>query len=218
GIMYGMGSYTLSQSIDSTPEEAEAIIEDFFVKYPSVKSFIEFTHDEAENQEYVETMFGRKRRFVGHKQIAKRYKLAEKKVVDRLGYVPSNIWQEELPYKIKREFWDVAGIYNVVNRKSVNTKIQGTSADIMKMAMIRVHRICKKYGFKLLATVHDEVLLEVPENISQEQIAELEEAMIGVVNLRVPLKTDIEFMYRWGMGIDKQAWFDGERPVREIQM
>lgn len=218
GIMYGMGSYTLSQSIQSSPEEADEIIADFFIKYPSVKAFIDFTHDEAEKNEFVETMYGRKRRFQGHRVIAKRYKAVAKKIEDFLGYIPTNIWGEDLPYKLKKDFWDVAGIYNVVNRKSVNTKIQGTSADLMKLAMIRVSKVAKKHGFKLLSTVHDEVLLEVPESITQEQVAELEEAMIGVANLRVPLKTDIEMQYVWGMGISSAEWFSGKVPDRKVQM
>lgn len=216
GIMYGMGAFTLSQSIGSTTEEAEQLIQDFYETYPQIKAFIDETHAEAERQEYVETMFGRKRRFVGHRQIAKRYKAVSNKIISILGYVPSQIWGEELPYELKKEFWEVSGDYHVVNRKSVNTKIQGSSADIMKMAMIRVQNVCKKYGFKLLATVHDEVLLEVPEEITVEQLAELEEAMLGVVQLQVPLKTDIEFCYVWSEGVSKAEWFAGKRPSRRV--
>jgi DNA polymerase I len=214
GIMYGMGAYTLSESIDSTVEEAEQIIKDFYKTYPDIKAFIDKTHKEAEEQQYVETMFGRKRRFIGHRQVAKKYKALEKEIIRRLGSVPSNIWSTDLPYELKAEFWEVSGPYHVVNRQSVNTKIQGSSADIMKMAMIRVNKVAKKYGFKILATVHDEVLLEVPETITREQIAELEDAMINTVNLKVPLKTDTEFMYRWGMGISKDEWFSGKRPSK----
>lgn len=216
GIMYGMGAYTLSQSIQSTVEEAEQLIEDFYETYPDIKAFIDMTHEEAATGEFVETMFGRKRRFIGHKQIAKMYKAVAKKVYDVLGYVPSNIWREEIPYNLKQEFYKYSGVYQAVNRKSVNTKIQGTAADIMKKAMIRVDKVVKKYGFKMLATIHDEVLLEVPETITLDQVAELEEAMIGTVQLKVPVKTDVEFSYRWGSGISKNEWFKGERPVREV--
>lgn len=214
GIMYGMGAFTLSQSIGSTTEEAEQLIKDFYETYPQIKAFIDETHAEAERQEYVETMFGRKRRFIGHRQKARRYKEVERRVVEILGRVPTQIWSEELPYELKKAFWEVSGDYHVVNRKSVNTKIQGSSADIMKKAMIRVQEVCKKYGFKLLATVHDEVLLEVPETITLEQVTELEHAMTGVVQLKVPLKTDTEFCYVWSEGISKAEWFSGKRPPK----
>lgn len=211
GIMYGMGSYTLSQSVQSSVDEAEKLIEDFFKTYPTVKQFIDETHLEAEKNEFVETMYGRKRRFVGHKQNAKRYKEVAQKIKNILGYIPSNIWGEELPFKLKRDFWDVAGSYNVVNRKSVNTKIQGTSADLMKLSLIAVREICEKYGFLILGTVHDETLFEVPEHATQEQIEELENAMLGVVNLDVPLKVDTAFMHRWGEEVSKSDWFAGVR-------
>jgi DNA polymerase I len=228
GIMYGMGAFTLSQSIGSTTEEAEQIIEDFYVTYPDIKDFIDLSHKEAEEQEFVETMFGRKRRFVGHRIIAKRFKAVTRKISELVGYEVTNFkkvldedrsrdWDDKLiPFPIVREYWDVQGLYHVTNRKSVNTKIQGSAADVMKKAMLRVWAVCNKYGFLMLATVHDEVLLEVPEDITLEQVAELEEAMIGTVELQVPLKTDVEFSFRWGSGISKKEWFEGNRPAREV--
>jgi DNA polymerase I len=228
GIMYGMGSFTLSQSIGSTEAEARKLIQDFYETYPAIKAFIDFTHEEAELQEFVETMFGRKRRFVGHKLLAKRYKAVTKKINELAGFNVSDFrtvfaedrkrdFQDRIfPYPVIREFYDVSGLYQVTNRKSVNTKIQGSAADIMKKAMLRVQKVCKKYGFKMLATVHDEVLIETPEDITLEQVAELEEAMVGTVELAVPIKTDVEFSFRWGSGISKKEWFEGKRPEREV--
>lgn len=215
GIMYGMGAFTLAQNIQSTVEEAEQIIDDFFKSYPKVKEFVDQTYKEAEEQEYVETLFGRKRRFIGHKRIAKRYKAVAEKIKRILGYIPSQIWSEEaLPYDLKKEYWEVAGAYHAVNRQSVNTKIQGTSADLMKKALIAVSKVCNKYGFRVLATVHDEIIFEVPESITPEQLAELENAMLGVAKLDVPLKCDVEFMFRWSVGVGKDEWFAGVRPAK----
>ena len=213
GIMYGMGSFTLSQAIQDTVEVAEQLIEDFYEGYPTVKEFVESTHLEAEEQEFVETMFGRKRRFVGHKMVARQYKKIAKEIVAILGYLPTRIWdEEELPYRLKMAYWKISNEYHGVNRKAVNTKIQGSSADIMKLALISVWAVCKKYGFLILATIHDEILFEVPEDVTESQIEELNQAMLGVVNLEVPIKCDGEFMYRWGSGISRTAWFEGERP------
>lgn len=230
GIMYGMGTYTLAERIESTEEEAEAIIKDFFETYPAVKKFIDETHAEAERQEFVETMFGRKRRFVGHRQIAKRYHAVCKRIDEIAGYHVENIskflredrkrdYEERLvPYSVVREYYEVSGQFGVVERQSVNTKIQGSSADIMKKAMIRVYEVCKKYGYKILATVHDEVLIEVDENITLEQVEELENAMLGAVELRVPLKCDTDFMYRWGVLVSKSEWFAGKRPAKDADI
>ncbi len=224
GVMYGMGAYTLSGSINSTVEEAEALIADFFATYPSVKKFVEDTHEEAARQEFVETMFGRKRRFVGHRQAAKRYKDICERINACVGYKVENYrkalredrkrdYSERLiPYPVAKAFYEIAGDIGAVERRSVNTKIQGSAADIMKMAMIKIYELCLKYGYKILATVHDEVLIEVPEDISEERVTELESAMLGVVSLKVPMKVDTEFMYRWGAGVGKNDWFSGVRP------
>ena len=226
GIMYGMGTFTLSQAIQDTEEVARQLILDFYEGYPAVKAFVESTHKEAEEQEFVETMFGRKRRFVGHKQIAKRYHAVTKKINQLAGYVVTDFRSEFkadrerdredriYPWNVIREFYDVSGIYNVVNRKAVNTKIQGSSADIMKLAMVAVWAVCKKYDFLILATIHDEILFELPEDVHESQIEELNEAMLGVVQLEVPMKCDGEFMFRWSEGIGKKDWFEGVREYK----
>ena len=80
------------------------------------------------------------------------------------------------------------------NRIAMNTPIQGTAADIMKLAMINVYRKLQeeKLKSKIILQVHDELLLEtVPEEIEQvKQI--LKQEMENVIALKVPLKVDIE--------------------------
>ena len=79
------------------------------------------------------------------------------------------------------------------NRIAMNTPIQGTAADIMKLAMIKIYNKLneKNLKSKIILQVHDELLLEVlPEE--KEQIIEiLKEEMENVINLKVPLKIDI---------------------------
>ncbi|MGG3644613.1 DNA polymerase [Bacillus wiedmannii] len=213
GIMYGMGSKTLSENVGVSQTTAEQYIDDFFEAYPKVKKFIDDTHDFADENEYVETMYGRKRRFPKHKEIAKRYQSILKKVVRILGREPKFIWNEDLPYKLKAEFWEVSGQYSIVARQTVNTRIQGSAADILKKAMIEVHSYCerrtKETGrkYRILATVHDELLIEVPDDISREEIHFIEDLMKNIVNLRTPMKVDAEIIQRWGEGMDVDTWF-----------
>ncbi|PEM65277.1 DNA polymerase [Bacillus pseudomycoides] len=213
GIMYGMGSKTLSENVGVSQETAEQYIDDFFEAYPKVKKFIDETHDFADKNEYVETMYGRKRRFPKHAEIAKRYRAVLKKVVHKLGREPKFIWNEKLPYKLKQEFWDVSGLYSIVARQTVNTRIQGSAADILKKAMIKVHAYCERRTeetgriYRILATVHDELLIEVPEDISREEIHFIEGLMKNIVNLRTPMKVDAEIIQRYGEGMDVDSWF-----------
>ena len=77
-------------------------------------------------------------------------------------------------------------------RIAINTPVQGTAADIIKAAMIRVHRLLQeKYPkTKLILQVHDELVLEVKTGDLDCVRLDVEDAMANVVNLRVPLSVD----------------------------
>lgn len=84
-------------------------------------------------------------------------------------------------------------------RKAMNTPIQGTAADIIKIAMVRVYRALKEQGLqsKLILTVHDELLLEVykPE---EEQVAKLlKYEMEHAVDLAVKMSADVHSGENW---------------------
>jgi DNA polymerase I len=85
-------------------------------------------------------------------------------------------------------------------RVVVNTVIQGTAADIMKMAMLRVVRSMKEQGFlsKLLLQVHDELIFEVPtQEVAQMQVLVRQE-MEHAVELSIPLRVSMEIGSSWG--------------------
>lgn len=210
--MYGTSMFTLSEQLGITVEEAEAFIESFLTQYNVVAKWIDGVHELVDRQGYVETMFGRKRRFIGHPQVAKKFHKVEAQVVKILGRKPKNIWEEDLPYELKQQYWKVAGEYFKASRQSVNAIIQGTGADIMKKALVNIYNLFEEWGeeYKILATIHDEVLMEVPEDITLEQIEQIESTMKNCVKLYLPLKVDVELMFRWGEGISKKEYFKGE--------
>jgi DNA polymerase-1 len=84
-------------------------------------------------------------------------------------------------------------------RMAVNTPMQGTAADIMKLAMLRVHGQLQQRGLqaKLLLQVHDELLLEVPEGELAEVQALVEDCMSRAYELAVPLKVDTKVGPNW---------------------
>lgn len=81
----------------------------------------------------------------------------------------------------------------------MNTPIQGTAADIMKMAMIEVYRKMKEGGYKsrVLLQVHDELVAEVVKEEKEEIAALLKETMESVVKLKVPLVADVNEGKNW---------------------
>ena len=84
-------------------------------------------------------------------------------------------------------------------RMALNTPIQGSSADILKMAMILIDREFMKKNIKstMLLQVHDELIFNVKNNEKDKVREIVSELMEGVVKLRVPLKVDIEFGSDW---------------------
>lgn len=208
--MYGTSNFTLAQQLGITIEEAEDFIQDFLHAYPVVANWINSVHNFVDESGYVETMYGRKRRFIGHKEIAKKYKAVCAEIVKYTnGEMPKNIWAcKQIPYKVRQAYWAVAGEYGRVQRQSVNAIIQGTGAQIMKRAMIDIynHFLTKGSEWKILATIHDEVLLEVPETITPEEVVEIENIMKTCVTLAVPMKVDTEVMIRWGDGCSFFQW------------
>ncbi len=88
---------------------------------------------------------------------------------------------------------------NFAERIAVNTPIQGTAADLIKLAMIQVDTDFAEKGFQaaMLMTVHDELVFEVPESELDAVTARIRDIMEGVWHLKVPLKVNIGFGKNW---------------------
>ena len=84
-------------------------------------------------------------------------------------------------------------------RVAMNAPIQGTAADIMKMAMINVERELKNNGLKsqVLLQVHDELLVEVPEEEKEITVDIIRKEMTRVIDLPVSLEVDINIGCNW---------------------
>ena len=84
-------------------------------------------------------------------------------------------------------------------RVAMNSPIQGTAADIIKIAMIRVFERLKKEGLKskLILQVHDELLLECPPEEAEQAGKLLKDAMEHVIELRVPLLAEVHQGTNW---------------------
>jgi DNA polymerase-1 len=84
-------------------------------------------------------------------------------------------------------------------RAAMNTPVQGTAADIIKLAMVRVHDALKKEGLKaqLILQVHDELLIEAPKEEEEKVAGILKKCMEQVYQLSVPLVADVKTGESW---------------------
>jgi DNA polymerase-1 len=88
---------------------------------------------------------------------------------------------------------------NADERMAVNTPIQGTAAELIKIAMIKIHHRLKAEGFraKLIIQVHDELLFETPEEEFERLRAMVVREMETALELSVPLKVDTGYGPTW---------------------
>lgn len=98
-----------------------------------------------------------------------------------------------LPDLLSKVWWQVAK----AERQAFNTLIQGSAADVMKMAMVRAHALVPEDA-RLILTVHDELVTVVPEQQADEAAEAIRQAMEGVDFLRVPLVADVKVVDKWG--------------------
>jgi len=84
-------------------------------------------------------------------------------------------------------------------RNAINTPIQGTAADLMKLAMLRIHRAWKegKLPAEMILQIHDELVFEVEEGEAERAGNMIRELMEGVWELRVPLKVEVKVGRNW---------------------
>jgi DNA polymerase I len=86
-------------------------------------------------------------------------------------------------------------------RAAINMPIQGTAADLIKMAMLRIDHRLREIGLRtrMLLQVHDELLFEAPDDEVDRAVELARSSMMGVAQLRVPLEVEV------GLG---QSWAD----------
>ncbi len=82
-------------------------------------------------------------------------------------------------------------------RMAINAPIQGSAADIIKIAMINIHEKLKEFQAMMILQVHDELVFELPQKELESVRSIVKEEMENVVKLKVPLTVDIEFGETW---------------------
>lgn len=110
------------------------------------------------------------------------------------GYVTTILGRKRyLPEINSKIFKDKSG----AERQAFNTRIQGSAADIIKLAMVRAYDMIPKES-RLILTIHDEIVTLAPDHLAEETAEAIREAMEGIHLLDVPLIADITTVQKWG--------------------
>ena len=127
----------------------------------------------------------------------KEYLESTKEQARKLGYVQTVMGRRRFIPEISSPNWQVK---EAAERMAINAPVQGSSADIIKVAMINLHREMGKRNLrsKMLLQIHDELLFEVPEAELEEMKFLVADLMSNAVKLSVLLKIDIKLGKNWG--------------------
>ncbi|MEG3834718.1 DNA polymerase I [Microcoleus sp. AT8-B1] len=159
GVVYGMGAIKFGRSMGKTSKDGKEFIAKFNARYSKVFEYLEKVKKEAIALGYVTTILGR-RRYLNFESESLR---------DLIGRNPQDIHSDRLK-SLSRD--DAQSL-----RAAANAPIQGSSADIIKLAMIEVHKILQNYQARLLLQVHDELIFEVPPDEWEELQPKIRSAM-----------------------------------------
>ena len=162
GIIYGISDFGLAKNLGVSKLQAKKIIDEYFVKFPTITQFMDSSVDFARSNEYCKTIFGRKRTL--HDINSRNFML--RKAHERIA---------------------------------INMPVQGTAADIIKIAMVSVYNELKARGLKskLILQVHDELVVLTHKDEVEEVKTLLKSLMESAVSLSVPLIADVGVGNSW---------------------
>ena len=225
--LYGMSEQTVAEDLEISLDEAKDIKGSVFNGFPAIGQFEERSLKMGREKGYVTTVCGRKRR-LPDLQLPE-YEFSWEKGYEPIGDILDFDETEiEVPYSkqsyytnklknargwksrdkvIKQAEKEHIQIFNnsskiaEATRQTVNSRIQGSSADLTKMAMIKLYanERLKELGFRLLIQVHDEVIAECPEENAKECSELLSKIMCESAEeiLDMPMKCDTEVTKVW---------------------
>jgi DNA polymerase-1 len=162
GIIYGISAFGLSENLGIPRKEAAEIIEQYFIKFPGIKAYMDNTILSAREKGYVETIRGR-RRFI-------------------------------------RDINSANGVMRgFAERNAINAPIQGSAADMIKIAMIHIQDEFLKLKLKsrMIMQVHDELVFDVHKTEVEQVKSIVREQMVNAIPLEVPVEVEMSTGNNW---------------------
>ena len=180
GVIYGMGAQRFARETGVGQAQAKEFLSKYKQRYPKVFAFLELQERLALSKGYVETILGRRRPF---------------------PFDPNGLGRllGKDPLAIDLEVARRGGMEAQQLRAAANAPIQGSSADIIKVAMVQLHHKLESTGLaaRLLLQVHDELVLEASPEALDAVVTLTRETMENAVKLSVPLVVETGVGPNW---------------------
>ncbi len=178
GVIYGMGPQRFARATGVSRLEAQDFLDRYHSRYPRVFAFLELQERLALSQGYVETLLGRRRLFHFAPLGLGQYRGCDPLAIDLNQARRGGLEAQQL-------------------RAAANAPIQGSSADIIKLAMVRLHDVLAPLPARLLLQVHDELVLEAAPEVCDQVMDTVRHTMETVLPLRVPLQVEARSGSNW---------------------
>lgn len=159
--LYGQSAKSFAKKMSVSDSIAEQFFSGMEQSFPGLKPFREKILAQLRKHGFVETLFGRKRRFPKYQKQYVRLQALNRKPWKTLS-------DSEL--KERNELWKACAR---AEREAVNAVIQGTSADILKQIIIRIDEVCRERGWKLMMSIHDEIMTSIPKCLITPEAIEI---------------------------------------------
>ncbi len=173
GIIYGQSPFGLARALDLEQSVAAQYIDAYVRGYPGVERWMTEVLRDCAKQGFVTTILGRRRAISGVREPNEQI----------LQLAPSHHSRQK----------------NLSERTAINTVIQGSAADLIKLAMLAIYRRLRaeKRRSRMLLQIHDELVFESPPDEIDAVSQMIVEEMARVMDLRVPLRVDLNTGSNW---------------------
>lgn len=219
-IMYGRGENSIAEQLGCDIEEARDIKNNVYDAFPKIKAFERESAAMVKSKGYVTTLWGRKRRLPDYNLPKYEFYYCDSSGNIIEGQiVPTTIKQEKMD-KLNGLWWkakdkyieelkskeniiviDNGGKIAAAGRQIINSRVQGSAADMSKRALVKIHNdeTLKKHGVKPIIPVHDEILIETPlryaKFVKNQFAHDMETAALP--ELTIPISCDVTSAERW---------------------
>jgi DNA polymerase-1 len=228
GVIYGQSPFGLSKMLGIEKSEAAQFIRAYFAGYPGVSAFLKRTIADCRKNGFVTTILGRRRLIRGMSEERTRAPSADDDLFAATepqaaadGCPPSLSMGEGQPAVSLSNGGEGEEAQNdsvstsrsdptlrqrtLAERTAINTVVQGSAADLIKLAMINIHRRfrAERLASRMLLQIHDELVFESPPEEIERLVALVKQEMSDVMPLAVPLKVDVKTGAAWA---DCEPW------------
>lgn len=230
GIMYGRGENSIAEQLGCTVDEARDIKNNVYDAFPRIKAFERESATMVREHGYVTTLWGRKRRLPDYnlptfefyycnesgaiikgQEVPKADQEAYKEKLSNLFWKSRDKYIEELKTKKQVLVVDNGSKIAAAGRQIINSRVQGSAADMSKKALIKIRNDEEliKRKVRPIIPVHDEILIETPLRYAQyvkERFAfDMETA--AQPELTIPVSCDV---------VSSERWYGEELNIEEV--